>query len=106
MLFSPLASVCPDPVTCAQSCVIEGVNYEQTYGITTNGNSLRMNFVTVGKDRMRCEGEVLRCSQLGPYDTNVGGRVYLMSDNTHYQMFNLMSMLTELDWRVVGNLWF
>jgi cellulose 1,4-beta-cellobiosidase len=46
--ISPAASVCPDPVTCAQSCVIEGVNYQQTYGISTNGNSVRMNFVTVG----------------------------------------------------------
>lgn len=42
------ATACPDPVTCASNCAIEGVNYQQTYGITTEASSLRINFVTKG----------------------------------------------------------
>jgi len=66
-------TICPDPITCATTCAIEGVSYQETYGITTNGDSLRLNFVTKGQ-----------------YDTNVGSRVYLMADQLHYQKFNLL----------------
>ncbi len=44
-----------------------------TYGVTTSGNSLRINFVT-------------KSSQ-----TNVGARLYLMADNTHYEKFSLLN---------------
>lgn len=36
---------CPDPVTCASNCALEGntlANYEETYEITTNGNMLKL----------------------------------------------------------------
>lgn len=39
-------TLCPDPVTCAKGCVLEGANYQSTYGITTSGSTLRLNFVT------------------------------------------------------------
>ncbi|KAG2017816.1 cellobiohydrolase I-I [Coprinopsis cinerea AmutBmut pab1-1] len=67
------SSVCSDGTTCAQRCALEGANYQQTYGITTSGNSLTMKFLT------RSQG------------TNVGGRVYLMENENRYQMFNLLN---------------
>mgnify|MGYP001497377720 CR=1 FL=1 len=54
-------SLCPDPVTCAQNCALEASDYQSTYGITTNGDALRLNFVTHGQ-----------------YGDNVGSRVFLM----------------------------
>ncbi|KIM25002.1 carbohydrate-binding module family 1 protein [Serendipita vermifera MAFF 305830] len=65
-------TLCPDPVTCAKNCAVEGASYASTYGITTSGNALTMKFVTKSAN------------------TNIGSRVYLMaSDNTNYQMFKL-----------------
>lgn len=65
-------SLCPDGVTCAQKCAVEGADYPGTYGITTSGNSLKLKFVTHG-----------------PYSTNIGSRVYLMQNDDTYQMFKL-----------------
>ena len=62
------ASICPDPDTCAQACAVDGADYSGTYGITTSGNALTLKFVT---------------------GSNVGSRVYLMADESTYQMFNL-----------------
>ncbi|KAG8962772.1 Exoglucanase 1 [Tulasnella sp. 419] len=64
------SSICPDGVTCAQNCALEGANYSGTYGITTSGNSLTLKFKT---------------------GSNVGSRVYLMASETKYQMFNLLN---------------
>ncbi|KAF7333296.1 Glucanase [Mycena sanguinolenta] len=63
-------TLCPDPTTCAQNCALDGADYSGTYGITTSGDSLTLEFVT---------------------GSNVGSRVYLMADNTHYQMFSLLN---------------
>jgi len=65
-------TLCPDPVTCAANCAIDGADYPGTYGITTSGSSLNIKFVVVG-----------------PYDTNIGSRVYLMADENNYMMFKL-----------------
>jgi len=65
-------SFCPDPDTCVKNCAIEGADYQGTYGIQASGNSLTLKFVTKGQ-----------------YDTNIGSRVYLMSNDTSYRMFNL-----------------
>ncbi|KAB5590371.1 1,4-beta-D-glucan cellobiohydrolase [Ceratobasidium theobromae] len=66
------ASICPDAVTCAQNCALEGADYSGTYGITTSGNALTLKFVTKSSG------------------TNVGSRVYLVaSDDTNYEMFKL-----------------
>eukprot|EP01087_Luapelamoeba_hula_P023285 TRINITY_DN852_c0_g1_i1.p1 TRINITY_DN852_c0_g1~~TRINITY_DN852_c0_g1_i1.p1 ORF type:complete len:476 (+),score=68.86 TRINITY_DN852_c0_g1_i1:52-1428(+) len=68
-------SLCPDPVTCSKSCVLDGADYSGTYGINTGGNSLSLKFVTHG-----------------PYSVNIGSRVYLMSsDPTKYEMFKLLN---------------
>jgi cellulose 1,4-beta-cellobiosidase len=65
-------TLCPDGVTCAANCALDGADYSGTYGITTSGNALKMNFVT-------------KAAQ-----TNVGSRVYLMDTDTSYKMFKVL----------------
>ncbi|KDQ28893.1 glycoside hydrolase family 7 protein [Pleurotus ostreatus PC15] len=65
-------SLCPDAATCSRNCALDGADYSGTYGITSSGNALTLKFVTHG-----------------PYSTNIGSRVYLLADDSHYQMFNL-----------------
>ena len=55
----------------AQNCALEGANYPSTYGITTNGDALSLKFVTQSSQK------------------NVGSRVYLMADDSHYEGFQL-----------------
>ncbi|CDO75516.1 Glycoside Hydrolase Family 7 protein [Trametes cinnabarina] len=75
------ASLCPDPVTCANNCALDGADYAGTYGITTNGNALTLKFVTQG-----------------PYSKNIGSRVYLMgTDDASYQLFNLKNQEFTFD---------
>ncbi|CAK5270476.1 unnamed protein product [Mycena citricolor] len=64
------SALCPDATTCAQNCALDGANYQSTYGITTTGNAVTLKFLT---------------------GSNVGSRVYLMADNTHYEMFQLLN---------------
>lgn len=66
-------SLCPDGQTCAQNCALDGADYPGTYGITSSGNALTLKFVTQGQQK------------------NIGSRVYLMADETHYQMFKLLN---------------
>ncbi|TBU63786.1 cellobiohydrolaseI [Dichomitus squalens] len=73
-------SLCPDPVTCAQNCALDGADYANTYGITTNGNSLTLKFVTQSAQK------------------NVGSRVYLLSsDDTTYELFQLKNQEFTFD---------
>jgi cellulose 1,4-beta-cellobiosidase len=65
-------SICPDPVTCAKNCALDGADYQGTYGITASGNALTLKFVTHG-----------------PYSTNIGSRVYLLQDDNTYQVLKL-----------------
>lgn len=61
---------------CAQQCSLEGATYEESYGITTEGNSLKLDFVTKntpGSEEL----------------TNVGSRTYLMESKDSYKMFYL-----------------
>ncbi|KAI9065904.1 glycoside hydrolase family 7 protein [Trametes sanguinea] len=75
------ASLCPDPVTCASNCALDGADYAGTYGITTNGNALTLKFVTQG-----------------PYSKNIGSRVYLMAqDDANYELFNLKNQEFTFD---------
>lgn len=67
-------SLCPDNVSCAKNCAIEGGDYTGTYGITASGNSVNLKFVTKHQ-----------------YGTNVGSRVYLMEDDTKYRMLKLLN---------------
>jgi cellulose 1,4-beta-cellobiosidase len=60
---------------------LDGADYSGTYGITTSGNSLKMNFVT-------------KASQ-----TNVGSRTYLMAagSTTQYQILKLLGQEFTFD---------
>jgi cellulose 1,4-beta-cellobiosidase len=73
-------TICPDPVTCAQKCAIDGADYQGTYGISSSGNSLTLGFVTHG-----------------PYSTNIGSRVYLMASQSQYQIFKLKNQEFTFD---------
>ncbi|EEY16316.1 hypothetical protein D7B24_001122 [Verticillium nonalfalfae] len=66
--------LCTGADDCAKNCAVEGENYATTYGITTSGNALRLNFVTEHQ-----------------YGTNVGSRTYLLQDDETYQMFTLLN---------------
>jgi len=62
-------TLCPDGVTCAKNCALDGADYTGTYGIKASGSSLSMQLKT---------------------GSNVGSRVYLMDDqDKNYQLFNL-----------------
>jgi cellulose 1,4-beta-cellobiosidase len=67
------ASLCPDSATCTANCCLDGADYSGTYGATTSGNALNLQFVTQG-----------------PYSTNIGSRFYLMASDTQYQTFTLL----------------
>jgi len=73
-------TICPDPVTCAAKCALDGADYQGTYGITGGSNSLTLGFVTHG-----------------PYSTNIGSRVYLMNSPNTYQIFKLKNQEFTFD---------
>ncbi|KAG6315551.1 hypothetical protein E4U44_001275 [Claviceps purpurea] len=66
-------SICSSEKTCSESCCIDGADYAGTYGVTTTGDALSLKFV-----------------QQGPYSKNVGSRLYLMKDESRYEMFTLL----------------
>lgn len=65
-------SYCPDGVQCAQKCALDGADYQGTYGVHSNGDSLKLDFVTHG-----------------PYSINVGSRLYLLDSESQYTLFKL-----------------
>ncbi|KAF9445683.1 carbohydrate-binding module family 1 protein [Macrolepiota fuliginosa MF-IS2] len=73
-------TLCPDGVTCASNCALDGADYSGTYGITTSGNALTLKFAT-------SSGE----------NKNVGSRVYMMADDSHYEMFKLLNQEFTFD---------
>ncbi|KAF2364174.1 Glycoside hydrolase family 7 [Trinorchestia longiramus] len=63
--------LCPDDLTCAQNCAVAGVTQEQydvTYGITTEGNSITLRYHT---------------------DSTTGSNGYLLATEDTYKMFKL-----------------
>lgn len=66
--------ICSDNKACAAKCAVDGADYTGTYGITSSGNSVKVNFLT--KDA---------------YGTNIGSRMYLMKDDDNYEMFSLLN---------------
>ena len=72
--FDP--TLCPDAKTCAANCAVDGADYSGTYGISTSGNAVTLKFVTQG------------ASSSSP---NVGSRIYLMQDDSNYEMFKLLN---------------
>eukprot|EP00438_Fugacium_kawagutii_P022555 Skav202586 [mRNA] locus=scaffold1305:73866:83413:+ [translate_table: standard] len=71
---------CPDPKTCAENCILEGVNagqYKNTYGVTAvPGGGVKLDFVT---------------------GSNVGSRLFLLEDDENYKLFNLKNREFALD---------
>ena len=92
-------SFCPDPVSCAKNCAIDGVDSNDmanTYGVTSDGKGLRLNFVTQGQ-----------------YAKNVGSRMYMLADENNYEMFKLKNKeftftvdVSHLDCGINGALYF
>lgn len=72
-------SVCPDNEACAANCAVDGADYANTYGVTTNGDALRLNFVTQSEQK------------------NVGSRLYLMKDENSYEIFKLLNKEFTMD---------
>ncbi|KAH8697947.1 Exoglucanase 1 [Talaromyces proteolyticus] len=66
------ATLCPNDTTCAANCALDGANYEGTYGVTSSGSSLKLDFVTQSSNK------------------NIGSRLYLMEDDDTYQSFQLL----------------
>lgn len=66
-------SICTSNEVCAEQCALDGAQYSSTYGITTSGSSLRLNFVTQSQQK------------------NIGSRLYLMDDEDTYTMFHLLN---------------
>ncbi|KAG8740352.1 Exoglucanase 1 [Ceratobasidium sp. 414] len=73
-------TLCPDAVTCAKNCALDGADYSGTYGITTSGNALTLKFVTANSN-----------------GKNVGSRVYLLADDSTYQLFKLKNQEFTFD---------
>lgn len=68
-------TLCPDSVTCAQNCAIDGITqdeYNNQYGVTADGSSLRLDYL-----------------KTGDFGTNVGSRTYLIGEDKNYRLFNL-----------------
>jgi len=66
------ASLCSDPVTCAQQCQLEGLDaddYSKIYGVNAVPGGLKLVFAPPGG--------------------SVGSRLYLMSDDSNFKMFKL-----------------
>ncbi|KAF2866245.1 exoglucanase-like protein 1 precursor [Massariosphaeria phaeospora] len=74
------ATSCADGASCAKNCAIDGADYSGTYGISTSGNALTLQFV-----------------KKGSYSTNIGSRTYLMESDSKYQMFNLVGKEFTVD---------
>lgn len=66
-------SICTSNEVCAEQCALDGAQYSSTYGITTSGNSLRLNFVTQSQQK------------------SIGSRLYLMDDEDTYTLFHLLN---------------
>ncbi|KAG9089414.1 hypothetical protein FRC06_001563 [Ceratobasidium sp. 370] len=73
-------TTCPDPVTCATNCALDGADYSGTYGITTSGNALTLKFITTNSN-----------------GKNVGTCVYLLADDSTYQMFKVKNQEFTFD---------
>lgn len=66
-------SICTDDATCASACCLDGADYSSTYGISSSGSALTLDFVTQNSN-----------------GKNIGSRTYLMASDTQYQMFDLL----------------
>lgn len=49
-------TICKDAKTCASACAVDGAEYRNTYGATTSGDALTLQFVTKG-EYCKCSGK-------------------------------------------------
>ncbi|KAG6852149.1 Exoglucanase [Blastosporella zonata] len=73
------ATLCPDDVTCAANCALDGADYANTYGVTVSGDALTLKLVTESSQK------------------NVGSRLYLMSSDSEYEIFKLVNQEFTFD---------
>lgn len=73
------ATLCPDDTTCAANCALDGADYSGTYGATTSGNALSLKFVTKSAQ------------------TNIGSRLYMMKDDSTYELFKVLGQEFTFD---------
>ncbi|KAG9253716.1 cellulose 1,4-beta-cellobiosidase [Emericellopsis atlantica] len=71
---------CSSNEDCAENCEVEGAKYEETYGASTSGDALTLSFT---KDN--ASGK------------NIGSRLYLMADESSYEMFDLIGNELSFD---------
>ncbi|RDL41000.1 uncharacterized protein BP5553_00979 [Venustampulla echinocandica] len=74
------STICPDVETCAKNCALEGVDYA-SYGIKAEGDTLTLNL-------FKTEGNVTSMSS---------PRVYLLANDTAYDMFQLLNREITFD---------
>ncbi|TFK71915.1 cellobiohydrolase I [Pluteus cervinus] len=72
-------SICTEGASCAANCAVDGADYPGTYGIITSGNALTLKFVTIGATK------------------NMGSRVYLLNNETNYEMFKPLNQEFTFD---------
>ncbi|KAF7977022.1 hypothetical protein HWV62_4972 [Athelia sp. TMB] len=72
-------TICTSPTVCAADCALDGADYSGTYGVTTSGDSLKLDFVTTSSN------------------VNVGSRLYLMASNTEYEIFKPLNQEFTFD---------
>eukprot|EP01133_Synstelium_polycarpum_P011933 gene11933-13903_t len=70
---------CPDDKTCATDCFLDGAQYKSTYGVSTDGDSIKIDFVTQSQGK------------------NIGSRLFLMENETTYQVFKLLDQEFTFD---------
>lgn len=66
-------SACDTPEDCAKNCALEGVptkDWHSNYGVTSDGSILKVGYKT---------------------GNNVGSRMYLLQNESHYRMFKLLN---------------
>ena len=75
--------LCPDSVTCAQNCGVDGLSvedYRNIQGVTTSGSSVTLKYVTETA-----------------FGTNIGSNIYLVTADEEYRMFRLKNREFAVD---------
>ena len=75
--------LCPDSVSCAENCALDGVTieeYQNLQGVTTSETSVTLKYVTES-----------------PYFTNIGSNLYLVNSEEEYRMFQLKNREFTVD---------
>lgn len=73
-------TICPDVNTCGKNCALEGVDYP-AMGIKTSGDAVTLNLFHIANGRT----------------STVSPRIYLLSDNSTYNMLKLLNQEFSFD---------